>query len=144
MHLVNALVYELEDANLIGPEYHLFEASETPYLERVTGLMIENIDALTSEQGKFQQHYRNLMKQQQQQTNFLLRRQQENAHRIAQGSTPLEEDDLSQNPLFRPLPEPNRLDFMLLSSQLHHYTDQAYLDVEQIYRKSLIASLLGK
>jgi translation initiation factor 3 subunit H len=144
MNLVNALIYELEDANLIGPESHLFEASETPYLERVTSLMIENIDALTSEQGKFQQYYRNLMKQQQQQAGFLHRRQQENAHRIAQGLPPIEEEDLSQNPLFRPLPEPNRLDFMLLSSQLHHYTDQAYTDAEQIYRKFHIASLLGK
>lgn len=143
MHLVNALLYELEDANVIGSEYDLLEAPVAPYLERTLNFMIENVDSVTSEQGKFQQYYKNLMRQQQQQASYLHRRQQENAQRISQGLAPFDEEDLSQNPLFKPLPEPNRLDFLLLSSQVHHYSVQAHLYAEQLHQKFVMANELG-
>eukprot|EP00958_Prasinococcus_capsulatus_P002684 scaffold232_cov374-Prasinococcus_capsulatus_cf.AAC.4 len=56
-------------------------------------------------------YQRNLLRQQQQQQQWLQKRRQENAQRRANGEAPLPEED-PNNPIFKAIPEPSKLDGM--------------------------------
>jgi C-terminal region of eIF3h len=48
---------------------------------------------------------------------------QENMARKAAGEEPLPEEDLA-NPIFKPIPEPSRLDSYLITNQISNYCNQ--------------------
>uniref|UniRef100_A0A5B6Z2S2 Eukaryotic translation initiation factor 3 subunit H n=1 Tax=Davidia involucrata TaxID=16924 RepID=A0A5B6Z2S2_DAVIN len=85
--------------------------------------LIECMDDLSMEQQKFQFYYRNLSRQQAQQQAWLQKRRAENMARKAAGEEPLPEEDPS-NPVFKPIPEPSRLDSFLITNQIANYCNQ--------------------
>ncbi|XP_024378110.1 eukaryotic translation initiation factor 3 subunit H isoform X2 [Physcomitrium patens] len=72
---------------------------------------------------QFQYYYRNLSRQQAQQQAWLQKRRTENAARRASGEEPLPEEE-PNNPVFKILPEPSRLDSYLITNQISNYCSQ--------------------
>ncbi|OIW11708.1 hypothetical protein TanjilG_12227 [Lupinus angustifolius] len=72
---------------------------------------------------QFQFYYRNLSRQQAQQQAWLQKRRTENLARKATGEEPLPEEDPA-NPIFKPHPEPSRLESFLITNQISNYCNQ--------------------
>ncbi|KVI08491.1 JAB1/Mov34/MPN/PAD-1 [Cynara cardunculus var. scolymus] len=107
----------------IPSDYDRLQLSTIPVMERNMEFLIECMDDLSMEQQKFQFYYRNLSRQQAQQQTWLQKRRAENMARKAAGEDPLPEEDPS-NPIFKPLPEPSRLDSFLITNQVSNYCNQ--------------------
>ncbi|KAH0638289.1 hypothetical protein KY289_038204 [Solanum tuberosum] len=122
--LISAFMTELEpDTPVTQCDYERLQLSTNPYLERNVEFLIECMDDLSMEQQKFQFYYRNLSRQQAQQQAWLQKRRTENMARKAAGEELLPEEDPS-NPVFKPLPEPSRLDSFLITNQISNYCNQ--------------------
>ncbi|KAM3366920.1 hypothetical protein ACQJBY_015918 [Aegilops geniculata] len=119
--LVSAFMKELEPESPVSQcDFDRLKLSTAPFMERNLEFMIGCMDGLSSEQNKFQYYYRNLGRQQSQQQAWLQKRRQENMSRKAAGEEPLPEEDPS-NPIFKPLPEPSRLEGYLVTNQISSY-----------------------
>ncbi|OAE27626.1 hypothetical protein AXG93_2520s1220 [Marchantia polymorpha subsp. ruderalis] len=122
--LVSAVMTELEtDAPATQCDFDRLVLSTNPFMEKNLEFLIECMDDLGMEQQKFQYYYRNLSRQQGQQQAWLQKRRAENMARRASGEEPLPEED-SNNPLFKPIPEPSRLDSYLITNQVNNYCNQ--------------------
>lgn len=122
--LISAFMTELEpDSPVSQCDYDRLQLSTAPFVERNIEFLIECMDDLTVEQQKFQYYYRNLSRQQTQQQTWLQKRRAENMARKAAGEEPLPEEDPS-NPIFKPIPEPSRLDGFLITNQISNYCNQ--------------------
>ncbi|CAB4263602.1 unnamed protein product [Prunus armeniaca] len=122
--LISAFMTELEaDTPVVQCDYDRLQLSTSPFLERNMEFLIECMYDLSMEQQKFQYYYRNLSRQQGQQQAWLQKRRAENMARKATGEEPLPEEDPS-NPVFKPLPEPSRLDSFLITNQISNYCNQ--------------------
>ncbi|KAI3798527.1 hypothetical protein L1987_33804 [Smallanthus sonchifolius] len=102
--------------------------------------LIDCMDDLSMEQQKFQFYYRNLSRQQAQQQTWLQKRRAENMARNAAGEEPLPEEDPS-NPIFKPLPEPSRLD-SYLTNQVSNYCNQINSVAGQSFSKLYLMKAL--
>lgn len=121
-HLVRAWLHTMP-ANLKQPADQALRPDQPePFLEKNFECMIESIEQLSQESSRFQYHQRALARQIAQQTTFLQKRKQENEVRKRQGLTL--EDDVANNPLFKPLTEPPRFESLLISSQIGNYTNE--------------------
>ncbi|KAL3724475.1 hypothetical protein ACJRO7_029619 [Eucalyptus globulus] len=122
--LISAFMTELEaDSPATQCDYDRLKLSSSPFVERNMEFLIECMDDLSVEQQKFQYYYRNVSRQQAQQQAWLQKRRSENMARKAAGEEPLPEEDPS-NPVFKPLPEPSRLDSFLITNQISNYCNQ--------------------
>ncbi|KAL3694955.1 hypothetical protein R1sor_008606 [Riccia sorocarpa] len=122
--LVSSVMTELEtDAPATQCDFDRLVLSTSPFMEKNLEFLIECMDDLGMEQQKFQYYYRNLSRQQGQQQAWLQKRRAENMARRAAGEEPLPEED-SNNPLFKPIPEPSRLDSYLITNQVNNYCNQ--------------------
>ncbi|KAL0366709.1 UNVERIFIED_CONTAM: Eukaryotic translation initiation factor 3 subunit H [Sesamum radiatum] len=122
--LVSAFMTELEaDTPVTQCDYDRLQLSTSPFLERNVEFLIECMDDLSMEQQKFQFYYRNLSRQQAQQQAWLQKRRAENMARKNAGEEPLPEEDPT-NPIFKPIPEPSRLDSFLITNQIANYCNQ--------------------
>ncbi|XP_031477765.1 eukaryotic translation initiation factor 3 subunit H-like [Nymphaea colorata] len=122
--LISAFMSELEpEAPVSQCDYDRLSLSTNPFMERNLEFLIECMDDLSMEQQKFQFYYRNVSRQQSQQQAWLQKRRAENMARKAAGEEPLPEEDPS-NPIFKPLPEPSRLDSFLITNQISNYCSQ--------------------
>ncbi|KAK9991349.1 hypothetical protein SO802_026334 [Lithocarpus litseifolius] len=122
--LISAFMTELEaDTPVTQCDYDRLQLSSNPFLERNMEFLIECMDDLSMEQQKFQFYYRSLSRQQSQQQAWLQKRRAENAARKAAGEEPLPEEDPA-NPIFKPVPEPSRLDSFLITNQMANYCNQ--------------------
>jgi len=106
--------------------------SMAPFLEKNLEFLNECMDDLASESQKVAYHVRSVARQQAQQAAWITKRRAENANRRASGQEPLPEEEPG-NPLFKPLPEPSRLDGFLIVNQVSNYCTQ----IEQYGAKSL-------
>eukprot|EP00899_Mesostigma_viride_P029548 jgi/Mesvir1/9779/Mv12413-RA.1 len=97
--------------------------STNPFLEKNIEFVLECMDDLSLEQQKFAYYQRNLARQAQQQQQFLQKRRAENAQKRAHGEEVLPEED-PNNPIFKPIPEPSRLDAYLITNQISSYCGQ--------------------
>ena len=86
-------------------------------------LLIECIDDLQQESGKLQHHERNVQRQKAAQQQFLLKRKTEAAARQQRGEE-VTEEELANNPLFKPIPQPSRLESLLITNQMQAYCQQ--------------------
>ncbi|CAN6462761.1 unnamed protein product [Victoria cruziana] len=124
--LISAFMSELEpEAPVSQCDYDRLALSTNPFMERNLEFLIECMDDLSMEQQKFQFYYRNLSRQQAQQQAWIQKRRAENMARKAAGEEPLPEEDPS-NPIFKPLPEPSRLDSFLITNQISNYCTQIH------------------
>ncbi|KAG6408366.1 hypothetical protein SASPL_131371 [Salvia splendens] len=122
--LISAFMTELEaDTPVTQCDYDRLQLSTSPILERNVEFLIECMDDLSMEQQKFQFYYRNLSRQEAQKQAWLQKRRAENAARKNAGEEPLPEEDPT-NPLFKPIPEPSRLDSFLITNQIANYCNQ--------------------
>ncbi|GJN37123.1 hypothetical protein PR202_gb26048 [Eleusine coracana subsp. coracana] len=119
--LVSTFMKELEPESPVSQcDFDRLKLSTAPFMERNLEFLIGCMDDLSSEQNKFQYYYRNLSRQQSQQQAWLQKRRQENMARKAVGEEPLPEEDPS-NPIFKPIPEPSRLEGYLVTNQISSY-----------------------
>ncbi|OEL38090.1 Eukaryotic translation initiation factor 3 subunit H, partial [Dichanthelium oligosanthes] len=119
--LVSAFMKELEPESPVTQcDFDRLKLSTAPFMERNLEFLIGCMDDLSSEQNKFQYYYRNVSRQQSQQQAWLQKRRQENMARKAAGEEPLPEEDPS-NPIFKPIPEPSRLEGYLVTNQISSY-----------------------
>mmetsp|Transcript_11049 Transcript_11049/g.18075 ORF Transcript_11049/g.18075 Transcript_11049/m.18075 type:complete len:329 (-) Transcript_11049:472-1458(-) len=126
-HLVKALFLDLEsspDASLQSADFDRLELTYTPFVERSLEFVNECMDDLVAEQGKFQYYQRQLARQAQQQRDFLAKRKDTNEALRRAGQEPLADDDLANNLLFKPIPEPSRLETLLITYQINTYCNQ--------------------
>ncbi|CAN6901702.1 unnamed protein product, partial [Brassica oleracea] len=122
--LVSAFMTELEtDAPVSQGDYDRLHSSTTPFLENNMEFLIKCMDDLSMEQQKFQYYYLNLSRQQAQQQAWLQKRRTENMARKSAGEEPLPEEDPS-NPIFKPIPEPSRLESFLITNQVSNFCGQ--------------------
>jgi len=122
--LSSALLYELQEAGAES-DFEKLDLSTNPFLEKNLEFLVECLDDLSSEQTKLQYYQRNLQRQLVQQNQWLQKRRAENAARKAAGEPLLpEEEDGSVNPIFKPIPEPGRLESLLYTNQIYNYCKQ--------------------
>ncbi|OMP06526.1 eukaryotic translation initiation factor 3 subunit H [Corchorus olitorius] len=101
--LISAFMTELEsDTPITQCDYDRLQLSTNPYMERNMEFLIECMDDLSVEQQKVWA---------------------ENMARKAAGEEPLPEEDPS-NPIFKPIPEPSRLESFLITNQISNYCNQ--------------------
>lgn len=122
--LISSFMTVLEpDSQVVQCDLDRLKLSTAPFMERNLEFLIDCMDDLSSEQNKLQYYYRNLSRQQTQQQTWLQKRRTENLARKAAGEEPLPEEDPS-NPIFKPIPEPSRLDSYLITNQVSNYCNQ--------------------
>jgi len=123
--LVRAMLYEL-DAHHKPDTSARLDLSIQPYIEKNLEFLCECADDLGTEQSKLQYHLRNVARQHAQQQQFWKSRQQDNIRRQAEGLEPLSmsEDAVADNPIFKPIPSPSRLESLLVTNQIANYCAQ--------------------
>jgi len=87
------------------------------YVEKHVESVIDCLDELAAEHGKLQYYQRNLQRQLAQHNMWLQKRKAENAARKAAGEEALPETD----PTFKLLPEPSRLESLILEDHVEEY-----------------------
>jgi len=121
--LTKALLWELDEIAELDPDFERLDLSTNPFLEKNLEFLIECLDDLSQEQNKFTYYQRTVQRQQQQQAQWLQKRKTENAIRKNKGEEPLPEEDPT-NPIFKPTPEPSRLESLLITNQINNYCKQ--------------------
>jgi len=139
--LINAFLMELEETGTMDYDFDRLNLSTNPFLEKNLEFLIECLDDLGAEQNKLQYHQRNVQKQQAHFTSWLTKRKLENAQRKAAGLESLPEDDPN---LFKPIPEPSRLESVLITNQINSYCGQIKHFGESTFAKFWLAGALQK
>jgi len=113
--------------------YEQLELTNDPYMEKNLEYMLGYVEEMTTEQNKLQQYHRAVARQAMQQNSYLQKQKQEKA--LAGDKAETVEEDLSQNPLFKPIAEPSRLEGLLVSNQIENYCKQINLFAGQSFSK---------
>ncbi|XP_068180536.1 eukaryotic translation initiation factor 3 subunit H [Antennarius striatus] len=132
-HLINVLMWDLEDKSTVADKHELLNLSSSNHLEKSLQLLMDRVDDMSQDIVKYNTYSRNLSKQQQQKHQYLQRRQQENAQRQSRGEPPLLEEDISK--MFKPPQPPPRMDTLLIAGQINNYCQNV---------KELTSQNLGK
>ncbi|KAK3511645.1 hypothetical protein QTP70_014580 [Hemibagrus guttatus] len=118
-HLINVLLWELEDKTTEVEKHELLSLSSSSHLEKSLQMLMDRVDDMCQDINKYNNYSRSLSKQQQQKHQYVQRRQQENAQRQSRGEPPLPEEDLTK--LFKPPQPPPRMDSLLIAGQINTY-----------------------
>ncbi|KAL7829644.1 hypothetical protein AOLI_G00305290 [Acnodon oligacanthus] len=118
-HLINVLLWELEDKSTVADKHELLNLSSSSHLEKCLQMLMDRVDEMSQDIVKYNNYSRSLSKQQQQKHQYVQRRQQENAQRQSRGEPPLPEEDLTK--LFKPPQAPPRMDSLLIAGQINTY-----------------------
>ncbi|KAL7830503.1 hypothetical protein SRHO_G00316300 [Serrasalmus rhombeus] len=118
-HLINVLLWELEDKSTVADKHELLNLSSGSHLEKCLQMLMDRVDEMSQDIVKYNNYSRSLSKQQQQKHQYVQRRQQENAQRQSRGEPPLPEEDLTK--LFKPPQAPPRMDSLLIAGQINTY-----------------------
>lgn len=116
------------------------DLSTNHYLGKNIQLLMDCVDNLSKETQNYTYYQRSLLRQQQQQQQYLNRRKLENAQRAQDGEEPLPDEDTSNNPLFKPIPLPSRLESLLITGQMAQYCKQISQFSSQNFSKLFAAS----
>jgi len=119
--LASILLHKLKREHPVPAKVEYLNLSHGSSLEHQLRLMMNSVDELTQESGKYVQYQRSVAKYNQQKMNFMQRRATENATRSARGEPPLP-DDFSKTA--RPTNPPQRIEALLSSQQISQYCDQ--------------------
>lgn len=145
-HLARALLHELGQEQLRprkGKEQkHDFEQldiTSNSFLERNVRSLMDCVDELGNESQKFNFYMRNVQRQEQAKKLHLDKRKVQNAELKEAGKEELPDEDLSNNPLFKPAPAPSRLESLLITGQINHYCDQIAQFASSNYGKLFLA-----
>ena len=123
--LNKALLYEMskKQNTKSSSKRDRLNLSMNPVLEVEMKNLVSGIEKLTEEQAKFQRYERDVTRQKQQRSNWLQERRIKNAQRKEEGLEPLPEFE-HDHPVFRTIPEPSRLDSLLVAKQIRSYCDR--------------------
>jgi len=141
--LTSAFLWDLEEKNQIEAEYERLDLGTNTFLERSLEFLTECLDDLSVEQNKFQYHQRQVQRQQMQQLQWLQKRRNENAIRKQNGEGVLPEEDPT-NPIFKPIPEPSRLESLLINNQINNYCKQINQFSSNSFAKLFLVGALQK
>ncbi|XP_043923001.1 eukaryotic translation initiation factor 3 subunit H [Protopterus annectens] len=139
-HLINVLMWELEEKSAASEKHELLNLSSSNHLEKTLQLLMDRVDDMSQDIIKYNTYLRNASKQQQQKHQYLQRRQLENSQRVSRGEPPLPEEDISK--LFKPPQPPSRMDTLLTSGQINNYCQHAKEFASQNLGKLFMAEAL--
>eukprot|EP00127_Corallochytrium_limacisporum_P005231 Clim_evm48s201 gene=Clim_evmTU48s201 len=138
--LMQVLLHEVD--RQITDTYEELDMTTMPFLEKSLELLVGSMDQYTRDQNYFQQHVRSYMKVQQQVTQFI---QKKRADATARGEDPesaIDEEEIMQK--FQ-IPEPkNRLEALLISSQVSQYCRQIQQFASTSFARLFLSELLQK
>lgn len=120
-HLGLAMIDSLQTKADETQIFDRLDLSTNTFLGKNINLLMDCVDDLSSETQKYTYHQRSIVRQQQQQKQYHERRKLQQAQRIAEGQDPLPEEDTKNNPLFKPLTPPSRLESLLITGQMAEY-----------------------
>uniref|UniRef100_A0A7S3LS17 Eukaryotic translation initiation factor 3 subunit H n=1 Tax=Aplanochytrium stocchinoi TaxID=215587 RepID=A0A7S3LS17_9STRA len=120
------------------------DLSTDPYLEKNLEYLVDEVDNLEAEQHKMQYHQRQIQKQQQQQQKWLQQRRMENKAREEHGEPLLPEEGDPNNPIFKPMQNPSKLESLLIRNQIGVYCDQINQYSGASFSKLYLASGIQK
>ncbi len=123
-------------------DFERLDLSTQPYLERNLEFLCTWIDDLASEQWKFQNYSRNLQRQKHDRARWLDRRRRTNEERRANGEAPLPDDDKDLPPGDRKIDAPNRMESLLISTQISSYCSQLSKFAGASFERLFLASSL--
>ena len=127
-HLVNALLWDLEEGEngeFWNPgAFDRLDLSSNPFLEKNLEFLCECVDDLAAEQSKFQYYQRQVQRQLVSRRQHEQKRKLEEQQRQLAGEPPLPPEDTSNNPLYKPIPAPSRLESLLITNQINSYCQQ--------------------
>jgi len=123
----------LEDNFNSGLDFERLNLSSNPFLEKHLESLTETVDMLTQMQNKFQFWQKNISRQDAQKAAYLLKKRQDNAQRRQAGEDINDEEDV--NTLFKPPPQPSRLDSLLITNQISNYCKQINQHAGQSFSK---------
>lgn len=138
-HLARALLYEIDTTTDRLQTFEQLDISSNSFLERNVKCLMDCVDHLGNEANKYHFYQRNLARQQMDQNKVLQKRMLENAERKQSGLDPLNDEELQNNPLFKPLPAPSRLESLLITGQISHYCTQISGFANSNYGKLFLA-----
>jgi translation initiation factor 3 subunit H len=121
--LVRALLIDFDNSNRLNCDFDRLNLTTNPFLEKNLEFLIDCIDDLSVELNKFQYHQRNVQRIRSQQEAYLQKKKQE-THARRLGGEDVAEEDTSAMQLFKPIPEPSRLESLLITSQVNQYCRQ--------------------
>jgi translation initiation factor 3 subunit H len=104
------------------PSLDSLDLSIDPFLEKTCDLLLESIEAHSTDLNNHQYYQRQLAREQAKITAWQAKRKAENAARVAAKQQPLPEDEWER--LFKLPQEPNRLEGMLNARQVEQYSKQ--------------------
>ncbi|XP_062898339.1 eukaryotic translation initiation factor 3 subunit H-B [Mobula hypostoma] len=139
-HLVNVLLWELEEKSSVSEKQELLNLASGNHLEKNLQLLMDRVDEMSQDIIKYNTYMRNVTKQQQQKQQYLHRRQLENSQRQSRGEAPLPEED--PNKLFKPPQPPPRLETLLVAGQINAYCQQIKEFTSQSMGKLFMAEAL--
>mmetsp|Transcript_38130 Transcript_38130/g.61066 ORF Transcript_38130/g.61066 Transcript_38130/m.61066 type:complete len:359 (+) Transcript_38130:78-1154(+) len=145
--LVSAVMGELtrgpagdDAADVVQADLDRLSMSTNPFLEKSLEYLSECMDDLAAEQQKVAFYQRNLSRQQLQQAQWAQKRKQENLARRAAGQELLPEEEDANNPAFKTLTEPSRLEGFLITNQVNQYCNQIQDFSQQSLQKLYLVS----
>lgn len=139
-HLGLAFIDQFQTKSDDTQLFDRLDLSTNHYLGKNIQLLMDCVDELSNETQKYTYYQRSLGRQQQQQQQYLTRRKLENAQRIQDGEEPLPDEDTSNNPLFKPIPAPSRLESLLVTGQMAQYCKQISQFSSQNFSKLFAAN----
>ena len=119
------------------------DMASNPFLVKTLDHLIDSLDEYQREQANLAQHQRNIMRNESQRSAWIAKRRAENATRRAQGEELLPEEDPG-NPLFRMIAEPDRLELLLVNSQISNYCNQMESYSTQVMHKMQLLQAMKK
>ncbi|XP_056618363.1 eukaryotic translation initiation factor 3 subunit H-A isoform X1 [Triplophysa dalaica] len=139
-HLINVLMWDLQEKSTVADKHELLSLCSSNHLEKSLQLLMDRVDDMTQDIVKFNTFCRNNSKQQQQKQQYLQRRQQENAQRQSRGEPSLPEEDIVK--MFKPPPAPARMETLLISGQINNYCENIKEFTSQNLGKLFMAEAL--
>ncbi|MBN3299887.1 EIF3H factor, partial [Amia calva] len=110
-HLINVLMWELEEKSTLADKHELLNLSSSNHLEKSLQLLMDRVYQISTDCLSLFSVSVSLQ--------YVQRRQQENVQRQSRGEPPLPEEDISK--MFKPPQAPPRMDTLLIAGQINTY-----------------------
>mmetsp|Transcript_15756 Transcript_15756/g.17786 ORF Transcript_15756/g.17786 Transcript_15756/m.17786 type:complete len:391 (-) Transcript_15756:201-1373(-) len=145
-HFVHIYLRDIASENGMDQETQSdrLDLSTNSYLEKNLEYLVDEVDNLEAEQHKMQYHQRQIQKQQQQQQKWLQQRRMENKAREEAGEPLLPEEGDPNNPIFKPMQNPSKMESLLIRNQIGVYCDQVNTFAGASFSKLFLASGVQK
>lgn len=143
-HLVHGFLYELRENKNMSCDFDRLNLGCDGSMKKSLKTLSSCIDDYSSEQSKFQFIQRQIARLKVQQQTFITNRAQENDIRVKSGQEALPDEDLLKNAVFKPIPQPSRLETFVISNHMSNYCDQISLESSLAFNKLYVAEGLAK